>query len=94
MSAAAIDLTRRTFGRLTVIERAGSDHGGRACWRCECSCGTSKVISGDSLRSGNTRSCGCLARDLASAKAKRRARPRAGRSRLALFDQFDLVETD
>ena len=35
----------------------------RARWRCACSCGTAVVVTGKRLRSGNTRSCGCLRRE-------------------------------
>lgn len=55
-----IDLTGRRFGRLTVIERHGSDKRGSALWRCVCDCGNEVVVVSGSLRSGNTQSCGCL----------------------------------
>lgn len=32
------DLTGQTFGKLTVIERAGSDKHGNALWKCQCNC--------------------------------------------------------
>jgi hypothetical protein len=49
-----------TFGRLTVVERA-ENYRRLAQWLCECECGGSAVVRGSSLRSGQTRSCGCLA---------------------------------
>lgn len=48
------------YGRLVVLERAGSDRHYRAQWLCLCDCGDTKVILGQSLRRGLTRSCGCL----------------------------------
>lgn len=54
------DMTGQTFGRLTVIEDAGVRRKGYIVWRCSCSCGNVVNVSGDSLRSGNTKSCGCL----------------------------------
>lgn len=48
-----------TYGRLTVIERA-ENQGRRVAWLCRCECGNTCVVLGDSLQSGNTRSCGCL----------------------------------
>lgn len=62
----AIDLTGQKFGRLTVIERAGSSKDRFALWLCECSCYDKngkhprKIIRGDSLRNNSTKSCGCL----------------------------------
>ncbi len=58
------------FGRLTVIRRAGFQNRG-ACWLCRCTCGRIKKIHGDHLRRGYTRSCGCLAKERASQRAKR-----------------------
>lgn len=50
------------YGRLTVIEDLGSRNRIHY-WRCQCDCGTIKEVRGDSLTSGNTRSCGCLQRE-------------------------------
>lgn len=55
-----IDLTGQTFNRLTVVEEAGKDKGGRILWNCECSCGNTKVVRGDHLRDRRTQSCDCL----------------------------------
>lgn len=54
------DLTGQRFGRLVVIERAGSDTQGLATWFCRCDCGRKCVIRGAAMRKGNTKSCGCL----------------------------------
>ena len=59
-----IDLTGQRFGRLTVIERTGSDCIGQAMWRCRCDCGNMTVVAGGNLRTGNTRSCGCYGLEL------------------------------
>ncbi len=48
------------YGRLLVLERAGSDKHYNAQWLCLCDCGNRKIILGQSLRRGLTRSCGCL----------------------------------
>ncbi len=53
-----VDISGQTFGRLSVIERAGNARG-RALWRCACSCGHTIVVRSDTLRLGRTRSCGC-----------------------------------
>ena len=60
-----IDLTGQKFNRLTVISRAENTSEGRAQWNCVCECGEKTVVSGKSLRNGNTKSCGCLSKDKA-----------------------------
>lgn len=60
------DLTGLGFGRLNVVGFAFKRKGKRKerdYWNCRCECGTVKVIEGDSIRRGMTRSCGCLARE-------------------------------
>lgn len=52
------DETGKRYGNLTVI---ALDHvKNKAFWLCKCECGNTKVVSGDKLRSGNTKSCGCI----------------------------------
>jgi hypothetical protein len=57
-----IDITGRRFGRLVALSLVRRRRGKRVSvyWRCRCDCGKTKTISGDSLRLGNTLSCGCL----------------------------------
>lgn len=62
----AIDLTGQIFGRLTVIKKAPKKPLNRSArWMCVCSCGAKTVVRSDRLRSGGTKSCGCLSRDTA-----------------------------
>ena len=61
-----INLTGQVFGRLTVVERA-ENKGKQPAWRCRCSCGNEKIVSGGNLKSGSVASCGCLQRERASA---------------------------
>lgn len=57
------EMPGKRFGRLVVIERHGSAKYGGTIWRCRCDCGTEKIATANSLRSGDTRSCGCLMRE-------------------------------
>lgn len=59
------NLKDMVFGRLTVIDRAGSDKSMNATWLCKCECGKEVVISGIYLRNGETKSCGCLHKEVA-----------------------------
>jgi len=54
------DLTGNSFGKLTVISRNGTSLHGAILWNCLCDCGTECVANGDSIKKGNTKSCGCL----------------------------------
>lgn len=50
-------MSGKTFGQLTALEYLGSDR-----WKCICTCGNETITRGTCLRSGNTKSCGCLKR--------------------------------
>lgn len=53
-------LEGKVFGRLTVVDYRGADSSGKALWNCVCQCGGSTVVTGYNLRSGLTKSCGCM----------------------------------
>jgi hypothetical protein len=55
------NLVGNSYGRLTVISMS-NERGlrGQIKWNCLCSCGISHVVTGESLRSGKSKSCGCL----------------------------------
>jgi hypothetical protein len=55
-----IDMVGMRFGKLVVIERAGSDKYHKPLWRCKCDCGAETIVLGGVLRRGDSRSCGCL----------------------------------
>lgn len=62
-----IDLTGQRFGMLIAREKVQSVSDStsgrkRTAWKCECDCGAVSVVTTDMLRSGNTKSCGCLKR--------------------------------
>lgn len=58
----AIEMSGRTFGRWRVLHESGRKNGSVA-WRCICECGAEADVSGYSLRSGVSKSCGCLKRE-------------------------------
>ena len=66
------------FEQVTVVEHAGfyvfgNGKGREPQWLVRCSCGIEKVVRDSSLKSGHTRSCGCLQRRAASIAGKKRA---------------------
>lgn len=68
-----IDLTGQKFGRLTVIsETELRAHSGAIVWQCVCECGQSHQTTSVLLRAGQTKSCGCLFREVAAAKGRKK----------------------
>ena len=66
--AKLIDLTGQVYGRLTVIKRVDdyiSPSGDRKVqWLCKCKCGKEVIVTGNNLKNGNSKSCGCYNREL------------------------------
>lgn len=65
MGGVAIDLSGKRYGSLTVIQYVYSQTYGNCnkpvrMYLCQCDCGATKIIAGTSLKSGHTKSCGCL----------------------------------
>ena len=54
-----IDLTGQVFGRWTVTGRTENQHKDDTSWLCRCECGTERIVSGHSLRTRRSKSCGC-----------------------------------
>jgi len=63
-----VDLTGQKFGRLTVLERVKNDNYGHVRWLCQCECNKRTLVKGYNLKSGHTKSCGCLMRELKKEK--------------------------
>ena len=58
MQGKLTDLTGRTFGRLLVIDRAGTQSN-NATWNVMCICGEGRAMMAHNLISGTSTSCGC-----------------------------------
>jgi hypothetical protein len=55
-----IDISKRRFGRLTVVSRTDRKNWNDYYWSCECDCGNEKEILYQSLVRHKTKSCGCI----------------------------------
>ena len=62
------DITGQKFGRLTVIKPTDQRAGSFVIYECACDCGSIKLINGNNLRRGLTRSCGCLRREASATR--------------------------
>lgn len=56
------------FARLVALKRIGVDHRREAKWRFRCDCGNTVMSPAGNVRSGHTRSCGCLLLSLSRAR--------------------------
>ena len=56
------------LNRLVIIRLHHKDKRWRRFYLCKCECGNRKVIQGSLMTSGNTRSCGCLAKEAKRAR--------------------------
>jgi hypothetical protein len=64
------DLTGQRFGRLTALTLTWRGEGRKRVrlWVCQCDCGGTATIGAGHLTSGHTTSCGCLHKEVMSAR--------------------------
>lgn len=96
--AKRLDLTGQRFGRLTVLEEAEPRRhpNGKTerRWRCRCDCGTVCEVAQGQLRSGGTRSCGCVRRETSAAKARDLTGQRFGRLTVLRRERLENPSSD
>lgn len=60
-----VDLTGQKFNKLTVLRRAQTNtSSNKPRWVCQCDCGNIIEVSGECLKQGDTKSCGCLGKSV------------------------------
>lgn len=91
-----IDMLGMKFGKLLVIEKiderkySGKNNTPYIQWKCKCDCGQEIIVTGKSLRSGNTKSCGCLNREI---NAQRLSQQRKGYNDYELHENYVTMYT-
>lgn len=66
------DLTNKRFGRWTVLYKTDKRTKNRnIIWHCKCDCGNEKDVDADTLRKGESNSCGCLQKEKASIQCRK-----------------------
>lgn len=63
-----MDLTGRRFGRLIALHALPKQPLRVTAWACRCDCGQEVTVGLGHLRNGHTRSCGCLQREVTTAR--------------------------
>ena len=60
----SIDVAGQKFGKWTAIRPTGEKtKNGTNIWLCECECGNVGFVSINNLRSGSSKSCGCISKE-------------------------------
>jgi hypothetical protein len=75
-----LNLVGEVFGRLTVIREVERVNPRKRQFACRCACGAEVGVNLNKLRSGHTRSCGCLHRETILRNLEKRptSKPRHG----------------
>jgi hypothetical protein len=68
------NLSGRRFGKLLLLSGAGRTEKNELQWECLCDCGANVIVRGRNLRGGNTKSCGCLQKEIARKLCIQRSR--------------------
>ena len=58
------------YGRLVALSFVRHEKGKGPYWLFRCDCGTERIVMEASVKSGNTKSCGCLSLELSSIRGK------------------------
>jgi hypothetical protein len=81
-----VDLVGQRFNRLLVIAETGRTPAKQTLWLCRCECGETTSTTTTKLRSGHSKSCGCLKAEAMSIMARRDGMHVGGRHRM--FDSY------
>lgn len=74
MARVLTDLVGDRYHRLRVVSFYPDSPKGKPHWNCVCDCGNALVVRADSLKGGNTKSCGCQKIAAATRHGHNRAR--------------------
>lgn len=85
LAADAADLTGQKFHLLTVISEANRKSPRVRRWACLCECGQIKIVNQPDLKSGNSRSCGCLQQEHRKKVSRFARKTQGGLSSHSLF---------
>jgi hypothetical protein len=61
-----IEMVGKTFGRLYVLDDSIRNRTNNIMCKCRCICGKTTIVAASTLRSGKSKSCGCLHNELLS----------------------------
>lgn len=77
-----LNLKAKRFGKLVAIDYAYSNKNKNYVWRCVCDCGNETFVNSQRLKSGKTKSCGCLKSIITSERNKQNKKYDARHNRI------------
>ncbi len=87
-----MDSTGQKYGRLTFLEPTGETNIHRnALWKLRCDCGKIVILPGTDVRRGNTKSCGCLFKEI-DRKIPLKHGLTMGKARLRLYNIWSAMK--
>lgn len=96
MGKPIINMTGLKYHRWIVGDEAEKPAGKKQTgkfWRCACECGTNRVVYGETLRSGASKSCGCLKAEKNSAAMRIMRLKMSGTISERFFSRFERLQT-
>lgn len=82
MGRKPLELEGQKFGRLTAIKWVSTNKQGNSEWLCKCDCGNETIVNSQKLKSGKTKSCGCLNSEIVTRRNKGGAKYNVKNNRL------------
>ena len=73
------NILNNKYGRLLVTKLNSNKKDNKLCWDCICECGNITTVIGRDLRSGHTKSCGCLHKEVVSKRKNKEVVIRVGK---------------
>lgn len=65
-----LELAGQKFNRLIAINYSHTNNDKKSVWNCVCDCGKNTQVTAKALKSGSTKSCGCLKTETTSERSK------------------------
>lgn len=85
-----IDLVGKRFGRLLVVSVDRTRRvGNNLPWNCICDCGAETSVSGQELRLGKTKSCGCYRKEATAEHNRTDAQRAASAAHNTIHGEYD-----
>lgn len=95
MGKPIIDMTGFKSNRWTVISEAQKPSEANQTgkfWNCVCECGTKRIVYGETIRSGSSKSCGCLKSEKSAVAMKAMRMRQSGSLQDRFFSRFVKLE--